>query len=70
MPSKEATKSVETPADPLHALSLEGLSTSELIEAIIKELRDAENDPDRAEVMMKPVETMMKFRRMTARNFR
>ena len=70
MPSKEATKSIETPADPLHATSLEGLTTSELIEAIIKELQDAENDPDRPEVMMKPVETMMKFRRMTARNFR
>ena len=70
MPSKEATKSIETPADPLHAISLEGLTTSELIEAIIKELQDAENDPDRSEVMMKPVETMMKFRRMTARNFR
>lgn len=70
MPSNEATKSVEKPADPLDALSLEGLTTSEAIEAIIKELQDAENDPDRPEVMMKPVETMMKFRRMTARNFR
>ena len=54
MPRKEATKSIETPADPLHALSREGLTTSELIEAIIKELQDAENDPDRPEVMMKP----------------
>lgn len=69
MQSNDAAKPT-APTDPISEQNLEGLTTFEAIEAIFKELRDADNDPNRAGDTMKPVEAMMKFRRMTARNFR
>lgn len=69
MQSNEATMAT-APLDPARGQSLEGLTAFEAFKVVFKELRDAENDPNRTEDAMKPVEAMMKFRRMTARNFR
>lgn len=70
MQSNDAAKPTASPTDLISRQNLEGLTTFEAIEVIFKELRDADNDPNRAGDTMKPVEAMMKFRRMTARNFR
>ena len=70
MQNNDAVKPSVPATDSKRELNLEGLTTFEAFKVIFKELRDAENDPNRTEDAMKPVEAMMKFRRMTARNFR